>query len=165
MPHEIPVSILLGYEFRMPLSLSSQKKYGRWLNAIAPKTQTSIRKLCAVLIHFAGQAIRSAGHGAAGTFGFRPLLGQGLGGCALHAPARPPVAGVETGPVLGWLQLMNWLRLIGVVDMCRKLSLGGFKNAFGALVLELLINHVFWVIPRLEGQIWSILRRFSSNTR
>ena len=143
MPHEIPVSILLGYEFRMPLSLSSSEKYWRWLNAIAPKTQAEVRKLCAVLIHFVGQAIRSAGHGAAGTFGFRPLLGLGLGGCALHAPARPPVAGVEAGPVLGWLHLMDWLRLIGVVDVCRKRPLEGFKKAPGALVLGPLVDHIF----------------------
>jgi hypothetical protein len=63
MPHEIPVSILLGYEFRMPLSLSSQKIYWYWLNAIAPKTQLEVRKLCSVLIHFADQAIRPAGIG------------------------------------------------------------------------------------------------------
>jgi hypothetical protein len=31
MPHEIPVSILLGYEFRMPLLLSSQKFPGFYL--------------------------------------------------------------------------------------------------------------------------------------
>jgi hypothetical protein len=107
MPHEIPVSILLGYEFRMPLSLSSQEKYSRWLNAIAPKTQTEIRKLCAVLIHFAGQAIRPAGHGGQGAFGFGPLLGLGLGVCSPHVLARPPVAGVEAAPVLGYLLLMN----------------------------------------------------------
>ena len=106
MPHEIPVSILLGHEFRMPSSLSSQENYWRWLNAIAPKTQAEVRELCAVLIHFAGQAIRPAGHGGQGAFGFGPLLGLGLGSCAFRALSQPPVAGVEAGPVLGWLALM-----------------------------------------------------------
>jgi hypothetical protein len=143
MPHEIPVSILLGYEFRMPLSLSSLEKYWCWLNAIAPKTQAEVRKLCAVLIHFAGQAIRPSRHGGQGAFGFGPLLGLGLGGCALHARAQPPVAGVEAGPVLGWLHLMDWLKLIGVDDVCQKRPLGGFKNALLALVLAPLVDHVF----------------------
>ena len=165
MPHEIPVSILLGYEFRMPLSLSSLEKYWHWLNAIAPKTQVEVRKPCAVLIHFAGQAIRPSRHGGQGAFGFGPLLGRRLGGCALHARAQPPVAGVEAGPVLGSLHLMNWLKLIGVVDVCRMRPLGGFKNGPGALVLAPLVDHVFWAMPLLGGQIWSIPRCFSSNTR
>ena len=135
MPHEIPVSILLGYEFCMPLSLSSQEKYWRWLNAIAPKTQVEIRKLCAVLIHFAGQAIRPSRHGGQGAFGFGSLLGLGLGGCSPHVLARPPVAGVEAGPVLGWLHLMDGLELIAVVDGCQKRPMSGLKNGPGTLVL------------------------------
>ena len=57
------------------------------------------------------------------------------------------------------------IQSIGVVNVCLVRSLGSFKNTPGALVLGPVVDHLFGAVPLLGGEIWSIPRCFSSNTR
>ena len=117
------------------------------------------------MIHFAGQAIRPSRHGGQGAFGFGPLWGLGARAFKLGSLSRPPVAGMEEQPALGSLALMVSIQSIGVVNVCLVRSLGSFNNTPGALVLGPVVDHLFGAVPLLGGEIWSIPRCFSSNTR